>query len=185
VEAFLERWGLPAVFLASVVDGDVGPLLAGVLVHLGLHDFVTTLAVTTAALLSADTAWYAVGRRGGPALRASRLYRRVGRTIERVADRVGPWELVLSRLVYGTRTASMLFWGVRGLGLRTFLAIDAVGAFLWSLALVWVGWGLSAGVTTLTGEVKALERRLLGAVLIAVLVVAGVRLLRRRRRQSA
>ena len=182
MEAFLERWGLPAVFVAAVADSDVGPLLAGVLVHLGLHGFPSTLAVVTAALLSADAAWYTVGRWRGPSVRESTLYRRVGPTIERLADRVGPWEIVISRLVYGTRSASMLFWGLRGLDVRTFLAIDVVGAAAWSVALVALGSGLSAGVASVTDEVKSVERWFLGATVIAIGVVAAIRLLRRARR---
>lgn len=169
------------MFVAGLVDGDVAPLLAGVLVHLGFHGFASTLAVTAAALLIADTAFYAVGRWRGPALRASALYRRAGPSIERLADRLGPWELVLSRLVYGTRNASMVFWGIRGLPLATFLSIDAVGALAWALALVGIGWGLSTSVATLAGDVKEVERWLLGAVVSAVVVVTIVRFLRRRR----
>ena len=67
-----------------------------------------------AGSLLGDCAWYWLGRLRGPRFRAGRLYRRVGRRIERLARRFGVWQLLLARFVYGTKNASMVFWGLQG-----------------------------------------------------------------------
>ena len=64
-----------------------------------------------------DSAWYGLGRLRGPRFRG-KVLPRVGPTIERLAQQLGPWELVAARFVYGTKAASMVFWGLHGLRLR-------------------------------------------------------------------
>ncbi len=63
-----------------------------------------------------------LGRMRGPRFRAGRLYERVGHRIERLAARLGPAELIASRFVYGTKAASMVFWGLHGMSVVRFAA---------------------------------------------------------------
>jgi len=106
------------------------------------------------------------------------------RRIERLAARIGPWEIVLARFVYGTRFASMLFWGIRRLGWLRFVALDLVGSLLGALILVTLGFALSQSATAVIGEVERVEKRLLGAALVAAAAVVGFHALGRRVRAA-
>ena len=171
LQQLLIRYGLVAVLLGSAVEGDFTLLFAGVVARLGIFAFPLAVAAGALGSLLGDTAWYSLGRFRGPRFRGSRLYRRVGPTVERLAQQLGPWQLLAARFVYGTKSASMVFWGLHGLSFRRFLLIDSVGCVLGSLVFTSLGYLLSGSATALLGHVKRVELWLLGGVIVGVLVV--------------
>lgn len=176
----MSRYGLGALFLLATIEGDASLVLAGVLVHAGLLPLPGAIGAGAAGNLLGDCAWYLVGRRLRGRIRESRLYRFVGHRIEWLAGRLGPWQLLAARVVYGTRNASMLFWGQFGLPFSRFLAVDALGCVLAAVGYVLAGRLLGHGATALAGDLRRAEHWLL-AVSACVLLVAGVSRVARRR----
>jgi membrane protein DedA with SNARE-associated domain len=185
VEELVARFGLPALVVGAAVEGDVTLVLAGVVAHLGLLPLLPALAACVLGLLVADVAWYWVGRARGAAIRGSALYARVGPVVERLADRVGLAEVVLARGVWGARTASMLFWGVRGIPFARFVAVDLAGAVLWTVVLGALGFAASGSAAALLGEVRRVELWLLAALVAGGAAVCCIRLLARRHLAAA
>jgi membrane protein DedA with SNARE-associated domain len=175
-EHLILRYGLAAVFVGAAVEGDLTLILAGVAAHLGYFSFPTALAASVLGGFLGDLAWYSLGRLRGPRFRAGRLYRRVGHRIEILARRLGAAELIASRFVYGTKAASMVFWGLHGMSLPRFLLIDAIGCVLGSLVFTGLGYAVSGSATVLLGHVRRVERWLLGAVLVGALLVFVIHL---------
>jgi membrane protein DedA with SNARE-associated domain len=175
-EHLILRYGLAAVFVGAAVEGDLTLILAGVAAHLGYFSFSTALAASVLGGFLGDLAWYSLGRLRGPRFRAGRLYQRVGHRIEILARRLGAAELIASRFVYGTKAASMVFWGLHGMSLPRFLLIDAIGCVLGSLVFTGLGYAVSGSATVLLGHVRRLERWLLGAVLVGALLVFVIHL---------
>jgi len=170
-EHLILRYGLAAVFVGAAVEGDLTLILAGVAAHLGYFSYPTALAAGVAGGFLGDLAWYTLGRVRGPKFRAGRLYRRVGHRIEILAHRLGAAELIASRFVYGTKAASMVFWGLHGMSLPRFLLVDAIGCVFGSLVFTGLGYAVSGSATVLLGRVRRVERWLLGAVLVGALLV--------------
>jgi membrane protein DedA with SNARE-associated domain len=170
-EHLILHYGLAAVFVGAAVEGDLTLILAGVAAHLGYFSYTTALAASVAGGFLGDLAWYTLGRVRGPRFRAGRLYRRVGHRIETLAHRLGAAELIASRFVYGTKAASMVFWGLHGMSLPRFLLVDAIGCVLGSLVFTGLGYAVSGSATVLLGRVRRVERWLLGAVLVGALLV--------------
>lgn len=180
LEQFLSQHGLVALLLIATVEGDLSILVAGVLAHLGILPLPGVILAGAAGNLAGDLGWFAVGRHFRLRIRDNRLYRAVGPGVERLARRLGPWQLLAARVVYGTRNASMLFWGQQGLSLPRFLSYDALGCAFAAAGFALLGYLVGHGTTVLTGEVKRFERYLLAGVLAgAVLVWAVSRLARR------
>jgi membrane protein DedA with SNARE-associated domain len=171
LQDLLIRYGLLAVVVGAAFEGDFSLILAGVVSHLGIYQFPHALAAGALGSLIGDSIWYGVGRVRGPRFRRAKLYRRVGSTIERLAARLGPWELLAARFVYGTKAASMLFWGLHGLPLGRFLMIDAVGCVLGSLVFTGLGYLVSGSATALLGKVNRVELWLLGVLLVGAAIV--------------
>lgn len=181
LERFLTDNGLLALFLVAMVEGDLSLVVAGVLAHLRILPLPGAIAVGAAGNLAGDLAWFAVGRRFRHRIREHRFYRTVGPGIERLASRLSAWQLLAARVVYGTRNASMVFWGQQGLSLGRFLLHDALGCLIASTGFALLGYLLGHGTSALTGEVKAFERYLLVGVIVGALLVWGItRLVRRR-----
>ncbi|MGH7702811.1 MAG: DedA family protein [Gemmatimonadales bacterium] len=105
------NYGLLAVFCAATIEGDLTLILAGVVAHLGLLDLGLAVVADTLGNLTGDIAWYLLGRSHARRIRESRLYLRVGPTIERLARRLGDWQLLAARVVYGTRNAQHVVLG--------------------------------------------------------------------------
>ncbi|MEO8140311.1 MAG: VTT domain-containing protein, partial [Gemmatimonadota bacterium] len=126
-EAFLARYGLIALFLLATVEGDVSLIVGGVLAHLGILPLVGVMIAGALGNLGGDLVWFWLGRRHSERIRATKFYRAVGPRIERLTRRLGAWQLLVSRVIYGTRNASMLFWGQNGLAPLRFILIDGLG----------------------------------------------------------
>jgi membrane protein DedA with SNARE-associated domain len=181
VEQLVDRFGALAIFLGTAVEGDATAVLGGVIAHLGLLGFPLALATAFLGAFAGDLTLFALGRVGAPRLRASRAYRRIAPLVERLATRFGAGEIVLARFVYGTRVASMVFWGVHGLSPARFVALDLLGCALWATAFTTLGFAASGTAAVLLGEIHAAERWLAIAVVAAATVVAVAHLVVRRR----
>lgn len=171
LQQLLIDYGLIAVLIGSAIEGDFSLLLAGVVAHLGIFPFPLAVAAGTAGSLLGDTVWYGFGRLRGPKFREGKLYRRVGPTIDRLARRMGPWELLASRFVYGTKAASMVFWGLHGLTLPRFLLIDALGCAIGATVFTGLGYLVSGSAMVLLGKVRRVQLWLLGALVAGAVIV--------------
>jgi membrane protein DedA with SNARE-associated domain len=180
VEEFLVRYGAVAVVLGAMLEGDLSIVMAGVVAHLGYLSLATALEAAWVGAFVGDTLWYALGRERADMITRSGVYRRAAPLIERLVARLGDREIVLARFVYGTRIASMFYWGVRGLPFARFALLDLVGCFLSVLVLGLLGFGLSESAMTLFGRVQRAERWIVMAVLVGAGVILGVRALGRR-----
>lgn len=171
LQDLLIRYGLLAVAIGAAFEGDFSLIVAGVVAHLGIFGFPYAVAAGTIGSLVGDSLWYGFGRLRGPRFREGKLYRRVGPTIERLAARWGPWELLAARFVYGTKAASMLFWGLHGLRLDRFLLIDTIGCLLGAVVFTGLGYLVSGSATVLLGKVQRVELWMLGVLLVAGAIV--------------
>ena len=97
LEAFLSQYGLVALFLLATVEGDVSLLVAGVLAHIGILPLPGAIVAGALGNLAGDSVWFAVGHRNSERIRASRVYRAVGPRVERLARRLGHWQLLAAR----------------------------------------------------------------------------------------
>lgn len=180
IQQLIIRHGLLAVLLGSAFEGDFTLILAGVVAHLGFFPFPLAVAVGALGSFIGDSIWYGLGRFRGPRFRSGGFYRRVGPGVQRLADRFGPWQLLLARFVYGTKAASMVFWGLNGLKFRRFGPIDALGCVLGSAVFTGLGYLVSGSATLLLGRVRRVQLWLLGAVLAGAVLVLIIHLTAKR-----
>ncbi|HVN86547.1 MAG TPA: hypothetical protein VMW17_17065 [Candidatus Binatia bacterium] len=181
MEEFLIRFGLLAAFLGAALEGDGTALLAGVVAHLGFFSLTAAIATVAAGGMLVDCVCYGIGRVQAEAIRSTRVYRRVGPFVEQLVARVGDWEIVAARFVFGTRVASMMLWGMKRLPFVRFALFDLAGCTLWASGFVALGFGFSGSAAVLIGQVKRVEHRVVVALIgISLLVVVVRRALRPR-----
>jgi membrane protein DedA with SNARE-associated domain len=171
LQQLVMHYGLLAVLLGSAVEGDFTLILAGVCAHLGYFPYPLAVAAGAVGSFAGDLAWYTLGRVRGPRFRAGGLYRRVGHRIEALAKRMGPAQLLAARFVYGTKAASMVFWGLHDLPLAKFALVDGIGAVIGSAVFTGLGYLVSGSATLLFGKVRRVQRWLLGALVVGVVLV--------------
>jgi len=164
----IEQFGLYAVFVLVVLEGDLSLLLAGVLAHssfFGEYSFGRVLLWGTLGGVTSDNLAYFAGRAFGKTVRGWRFYRTAKPRLERLTNRFGALTLFLSKYIYGLRWASCTFYGVTRMPFLRFLLLSIASCFLWVFILSGVGYFFSSAVVGLIGDFRHVGKILLGIVI--------------------
>ena len=165
------HYGLYAVFLLVMIEGDITLLLAGVLAHsyfFGDYSFARVLLWGTLGGVTSDNAAYIVGRGFGKGGRDLRFYSAARPRIERLTDKFGALSFFLSKYIYGLRWASCIFYGVGRMPYLRFVLLSLGSCFVWVAVLSGAGYFFSGAVTGIIGDFQRLGKALL------VIVVVGI-----------
>ena len=87
-------------------------------------------------------------------LQDAAFYRKIGPRIAAVTRKIGVWQIIAARFVYGTKNATMLFWGLHNLPLLRFVLVDAIGCVLGASFFVGLGYLVGDGAEVLLGTYK-------------------------------
>lgn len=165
------QYGLYAVFLLAMVEGDITLLLAGVLAHshfFGPYSFLGVLVWGTLGGAASDNIAYLLGRGFCKGIRNVRFYRATQPRIERLTEKFGGLSLFLSKYIYGLRWASCIFYGVGRMPYLRFLFLSLASCFVWVSILSGAGYFFSGAVIGIIGDFHRLGKILL------VIVVVGI-----------
>jgi membrane protein DedA with SNARE-associated domain len=167
----LIRYGVYAIFLLVMVEGDITLLLAGVMAHsdfFGRHSFLWVLLAGTLGGSVSDNIAYLLGREFRKGVRDLRFYRAAQPRMERLTDKFGGLSIFLSKYIYGLRWASCIFYGVGRMPYLRFMLLSLASCFSWVLILSGAGYFFSGAVIGLLGDFQRLGKVLL------VIVVVGI-----------
>jgi membrane protein DedA with SNARE-associated domain len=176
VFVFLEQIGVPLPAIPALLA--VGALI-------GMGDLVgsVAIAVATVASVLADGIWYRIGAlRGG---RVLHLLCRISiepdscvRLTENTFERWGARSLLVAKFVPGFNTIAPPMAGMTKMPLPRFLLFDALGALLYIVTFVAIGWIWADELEAIAASLAALGGRvpyLLGAALIAWMLAKFIR----------
>src|SRR5215203_2238020 len=167
----LFQYGLYAVFILVMVEGDITLLIAGVLAHsnfFGEFSFAQVLIWGTIGGCASDNLAYFAGRAFCEGVRELRFYRVAKPRLERLTNKFGPLSIFLSKYIYGLRWASCVFYGVGRMPYLRFVALSFASCFLWVFILSGAGYFFSGAVMGLIGDFQRVGKVLL------VIVVVGI-----------
>ena len=167
----LGRYGLYAVFLLVMIEGDITLLLAGVLAHsyfFGDHGFAWVLLAGTLGGAASDNIAYLLGREFRKGVRELRFYRAAQPRMERLTNNFGGLSIFLSKYIYGLRWASCIFHGVGRMPYLRFVILSLASCFAWVLVLSGAGYFFSGAVIGLMGDFQRLGKVLLVIVVIGI-----------------
>lgn len=167
----IEHYGLYAVFVLAMIEGDITLLLAGVLARGGFfgdYSFMRVLLWGTLAAFLSDNLAYAAGRGFGKTVRKFRLYQRAKPRFERLTERFGGRSIFLSKYLYGLRWASCTFYGVGRMPYFRFLPLSLASCFLWVCVVAGLGYFFSSAVMGLIGRFRHMRVILLVVVIVAL-----------------
>ena len=170
-----------SILLGFVFPGETALVFGGAVGTRNGASLVVLLLLAVAGAISGDAVGYAVGRRYGQSLQATRLGRLVGEErwvitesflLKRGGTAVffGRWTALLRAMVPGAA-------GMARLPYRTFLLYNALGGTLWAVACVLGGY--------LAGEAIGRYVTSFGYVILGLAVVAVTVALVHRRRSRA
>lgn len=175
----LYQYGLYAVFILVILEGDITLLIGGVLAHSGFfgrYSFAQLLLWGTLGGCLSDNLAYFGGRAFHEGVKKFRFYRAAKPRLERLTRKFGLLSIFLSKYIYGLRWAACVFYGVGRMPYLRFLIISFLSCFLWVFILAGAGYFFSGAVMGLIGDFQRLGKVLL---VIVVLGIVGFYLIER------
>ncbi len=167
----LYQYGVYAVFILVMLEGDITLLLAGVLAHSGFfgsYSFARVLIWGTLAGCLSDNLAYFTGRGFCEGVREVRFYKAAKPRLERLTNKFGPLSIFLSKYIYGLRWAACVFYGVGRMPYLRFLALSFASCLLWVFVLAGAGYFFSGAVMNLIGDFQRLGKYLLIIVIVGI-----------------
>lgn len=170
----LGQYGVYAVFILVMIEGDITLLLAGVLAHsyfFGEYSFERVLIWGTLGGFVSDNAAYLLGRGFCEGVRDLKFYKVTRPRIEKLTTKFGPLSIFLSKFIYGLRWAACIFYGVARMPYLRFMILSLSSCFLWVFLLAGAGYFFSGAVMGLIGDFQRLGKVLLVIVVLGVVAV--------------
>ncbi|MBZ9909113.1 DedA family protein [Mesorhizobium sp. BR115XR7A] len=161
IHHFIEQYGLLAVFLGCVAEGESAAILGGFFAH--QHVFVLWHVFVAAALgaFTGDTFFFILGRSFADNRHVVRLRRRPGfRRAYRLLN-THPNIFVLSnRYVYGMRLVGGIAAGLSTIAAPRFIILNAISSVIWAVLFSTIGYVFGLGAEQLIGQALMQHERL-------------------------
>jgi membrane protein DedA with SNARE-associated domain len=175
-------FGEAAVFLGFVLPGETAVLLAGFLASTGRVPVVALGVVVVVAAVVGDSVGYEVGRRFGPRLLRTRMFRRHEQRITQARgflDGRGASAIFVGRFTAFLRAVTPGLAGLSGMRYRRFLVYNAAGGLVWGLGCVVAGYLAGSSYERVAGYLGG--GGAVAAGVLALVALVGWRLAKRRR----
>ena len=179
LNGLFDRFGLPVVFFAALLESTVGIgiIVPGVLLMFLGGAYVandswlslgTILLMTISGTIIGDTLSYSIGRWGSKFIENTKLAPsvKIGRALVGSKTR---WIIPFYHLHSATRAVGPLGAGIVRIPLPVWMPLDYIGAVIANL--VWVGGGALFGTTLLTSDGRLKENIILRIALFIAAVV--------------
>ena len=157
------------LFFGFFFPGDSLLFTAGFLASQHQASFAWLLVGTFIAAVLGDSVGYAFGKKAGPAIfirEGSALFdpKHVSRA-EHFYEKHGKKTIILARFIPIIRTFAPIVAGVGNMSYRTFITFNMIGGFLWTWAMLWLGYGFGS-------VIPDPDRYVIPAVMIIILISA-------------
>jgi len=170
MEEFIQHYGLLAVYVGMLIEGETVLTIGGYLMHAGLFRFWWLLFASLSGALTIDLAAYAAGRYSGRSALLGRFHARLIDPQSWKARLAEHWLVVLAaRFLYGTRTAFIFYLGSRQMSWGRFLPRELFAAGVWCAAYIVFGHAIGHALSLIYGEMHRHHR----VTVVIVMAVVG------------
>jgi membrane protein DedA with SNARE-associated domain len=176
IHYLIERFGLIAVFLGCIAEGESAAILGGFFAHQGTFEVWQVFAMTFIGSFLGDTLFFLTGRHFSGSSFVRKLHQRPACAYARRMVQAYPAPYVLlNRYVYGYRLIGGVVAGLSDISVPKFLVLNALAALVWALLFIGIGYVFGLGAEQLIGaELAKHERLLFGLGLGLIITGAGL-----------
>lgn len=171
IHSLIEQYGLIAVFVGCVAEGETAAILAGFFAHQGVFvPWQAFLAVFLGAF-GGDAAFFLAGRRFSDRPFVQRLKERPG--FDRAFDllqRHPALYVIGNRYAYGFRLVGGVAAGLSSIPAPLFIVLNAISAVIWTVLFGGIGYVFGLGAEQILGAELHKHQRLLVGLGIGLLV---------------
>lgn len=169
IHNLIEQYGLIAVFLGCVAEGESAALLGGFFAH--QHVFVLWQAFLAAAIgaFAGDSFFFILGRSFADHPFVVKLKGRPGFSHAYRLVSTHPDIFVLTnRFIYGLRLVGGIAAGLSGMAVTRFVILNAISSMVWAGLFTTIGYVFGLGAERIVGQALVRHERLLIALAIGL-----------------
>lgn len=162
IHALIEQYGLIAVFIGCVAEGETAAILAGFFAHQGLFVPWQAFVAVFLGAFGGDAAFFLFGRRFADTAFVQRLRDRPGfdRAFE-LMQRHPALYVIGNRYVYGFRLVGGVAAGMSAIAAPKFVMLNAISALVWTMLFGGIGYIFGLGAEQIVGDALHKHERLL------------------------
>ncbi|RWM08104.1 DedA family protein [Mesorhizobium sp.] len=174
IHRLIEQYGLVAVFLGCVAEGESAAILGGFFAHQQVFVLWQAFVAAFLGAFAGDTFFFTLGRSFADHPYVVRLRRRPGfRRAYRLLNTHPNIFVLTNRYVYGMRLVGGIAAGLSTVSVPRFVILNAISSAVWAALFGTVGYVFGLGAERMVGQGFARHERLL----IALAVGLGVAIL--------
>jgi membrane protein DedA with SNARE-associated domain len=171
IHHLIEQYGLIAVFLGCLAEGESAAILGGFFAHQQVFVLWQTFLVAAGGAFIGDTFFFILGRSFADHPLVIKLRSRPGFSHAYRLVSTHPNIFVLSnRYIYGLRLAGGIAAGLSGIAVMRFVLLNALSSLVWAALFSTIGYVFGLGAERIVGQALARHERLLIALGIGLVV---------------
>lgn len=171
IHLLIEQYGLIAVFIACVAEGETAAILAGFFAHQGVFVPWQAFVAVFLGAFGGDACFFLCGRRFADRPFVQRLRARPG--FDRAFDLMQRYPALYvlgNRYVYGFRLVGGVAAGLSNIAMPKFVVLNAVSALIWTMLFGGIGYIFGLGAEQIIGSTLHNHQRLLIGLAIGLVV---------------
>jgi membrane protein DedA with SNARE-associated domain len=174
IHRLIEQYGLVAVFLGCVAEGESAAILGGFFAHQQVFVLWQAFVAAFLGAFAGDTFFFILGRNFANHPYVVRLRKRPGfRHAYRLLNTHPNIYVLTNRYIYGMRLVGGIAAGLSTVSVPRFVILNAISSAVWAALFGTVGYVFGLGAERMVGQAFARHERLL----IALAVGLGVAIL--------
>lgn len=180
MEDLIIKFGYPALFVGSFLEGESVLIASGFLARGGYLNLKLVMLIALTGTYIADVSLYFLGRSKGEKIIAkfpmAKAYYPKVRTL---FDRYGVWAVFITRYLYGLRLAAAATFGLTKMKRRKYLPFNFLSCTIWAVLMGGLGYTFGASLEAVIGQVKHYEK-----IVVLFIIIFGLSVWLVRRAQS-
>lgn len=183
IAALLAQYGLLVLAIGCLLEGETVLVLAGLAAHQGLLSLPQVLVVAMVFGWLGDQIFFWLGRwKGDAILQRFPSWAKQKPRLDRWIHKYHAPVIIMVRFMYGLRAAGPVLIGHSGLCPWKFMLYNAIGAVIWAVLFVSLGWVFGQAAEQVLVKIDAMGHYIFYVGAVVVLVAgAGIWLWNRRR----
>jgi len=137
---FIEQYGYLAVFISTIIEGEIVVLAAAALAASGMLQPHLVIAVSAAGAFVGHILLFAVGRwKGMQIIEYFPLLRRHYPKANLIMDKYANWSVFVCQYLYGMRIVSAMLFGCSTITVARFFLLQVINCITWSILIYFAG----------------------------------------------
>lgn len=180
MESFLAEYGVFAILVSALLQGELAVAMGGVLVHQDLVSASGAISAGTLAAFSSSQGFFFLGRSLRDHAFVQRMMARSSFARAKALFERYPSAFVIGyHFLPGFHAISPLAIGTTAISGTRFALLNAVASILWANAFTGLGYALGNSMEFVLGELRLIEHLLFGIVGVLALLLIARRLAHR------